>query len=149
MTHVREYWRASTLAFEKGIHLTPLHEALHAAVAQLLGGEVERISIKKGGEGWAIYEVPTRPWQDIAVWLAPTLINDLSPGDETWLKRQNSRRRGYAWAWIQKNKKQIMRRAGAIAKEMGKTPGTMKWDPELEWWIWKARAKRRSIGTKK
>src|SRR3990167_10737462 len=147
MSSAREYCRASTLAFEKGIHLTPLHEALHAAVAQLLGGEVEKISIKKGGEGWAIYSAPPRPWQDIAVWLAPSLINDLSPGDETWLKRQNARRRGYAWSWIQKNQKRIMRRAGSIAKEMGKTPGTLKWDPEIEWWTWKPR-KRRSISTK-
>ena len=148
MTPAREYWRASTLAFEKGIHLTPLHEALHVAVAQLLGGEAEKISIKKGGEGWAIYSVPDRPWKDVATWLAPALIGDLSPGDEAWLKRQNPKRRGYAWAWIMKNKKQIMRRAGAIAAEMGKTPGVLKWDPETEWWVWKARAKRRSISKK-
>ena len=144
MSTSREYWRSSTVAFSEAAHLTPLHEALHAAVAQLLGGEVERISIKKGGEGWAIYSTPDRPWQDIAVWLAPALINDLSPGDEAWLKRQNHRRRGYAWSWIQKNKRQIMRRAGAIAKEMGRTPGTLKWDPD-EGWIWKARAKRRPM----
>ena len=145
MSTDQEYWRSSTEDFKERYHLTPLHEALHAAVAQLLGGEVTKISIKKGGEGWAIYSAPPRPWQDIAVWLAPSLINDLSPGDETWLKRQNARRRGYAWSWIQKNKKRIMRRAGAIAKEIGGTPGTLKWDPEIEVWTWKARAKRRSI----
>jgi len=143
MTPAREYWRASTTPFSEGTHLTPLHEALHVAVAQLLGGEVEKISIKKGGEGWATYSSPPRPWQDIAVWLAPALINDLSPGDETWLKRQNPRRRGYAWSWIQKNKKRIMRRAGSIAKEMGKTPGTLSWNPETDCWVWKPRKRHK------
>jgi len=91
MTPALEYWRSSTVAFEERGDKTPLHEALHAAVAQLLGGEVLKISIKRGGEGWALTRT-NRSWQDVATWLAPALINDLSPGDEAWLKRQNSRR---------------------------------------------------------
>src|SRR3990167_8616874 len=118
MSTAREYWRSSTTPFDENTPLTPLHEALHAAVAQLLGGEVEKISIKKGGEGWAIYSVPDRPWQDVATWLAPALIGDLSPGDEAWLKGQNPKRRG------------------------------LKWAPETGWWVGKARAKRRSISKK-
>ena len=107
----------------------------------MLGGEVVKISILAKGEGWAL-TANDYPWQNIAVWLAPALLDNLSPGDERWLKRQNPYRRGYAWGWLQKNRRRILKQAKQIEAKMGRTTGTLTWDPEMERWQWKKRKPR-------
>src|SRR3990167_9666148 len=70
--------------------LTPLHEALHAAVVQILGGTAYEITIDDSGGGEATLDELHPKWQDLAVTLAPALINDVSRSDAKYLKRQNS-----------------------------------------------------------
>ena len=117
-----------------------LHESLHAAVAQLLGGEAYTIKINKES-GWASTEYQLG-WRNIAVWLAPALINDMSVGDEKYIKRQSSRQRGYAWGWLKKNRRRIMTRARRIASKIGGGTGRLDWNPETTRWKWKRRKKR-------
>lgn len=129
-----KYWRAGVFDPKK----TKLHEALHAAVAQLLGGEVVEIQINKDGSGWA-NTANKYYWQDLAVWLAPALIGDMSGGDEAYVNRQKPRRRGYAWGWLKKNRTIIMRRAKSIESKMKRPPGKLKWNPETTQWKWNPR----------
>ena len=116
---------------------TPLHEALHAAVADILGGEPFEITITADGSGEAVYNPMGPCWQDVAITLAPALVGTMSKYDSRYVARQNPRRRGYAWGWLKKNKGRIMRRAKAIEQKIGRPPGKLKWDPEKMRWKWK------------
>jgi hypothetical protein len=121
--------------------LTPLHEALHAAVVQILGGTIYEITIDDSGGGETTLDELTK-WQDLAVTLAPALINDISRSDAEYLKRQNHHRRGYAWGWLTRHRRRIIRRANSIVGEIGRPPGLLRWDPEKTRWIWKHRRKK-------
>ena len=122
--------------------LTPLHEALHAAVVQILGGITYEITIDDSGGGETTLDELEPRWQDLAVTLAPALIGDISRSDARYLRRQRPHRRGYAWGWLKRNRRLIMRRANLIAGEMGRPPGKLKWDPETTRWTWKHRRKK-------
>ena len=133
-----DYWRAAPWDPSRG--KIALHESLHAAVAQLLGGEAYTIAVNKES-GWA-RTTNQWPWQDIAVWLAPALISDMSVVDEKYIKRQSSRQRGYAWGWLKKNRRRIMRLAYKIRAQIGAGVGKLEWNPETTRWKWKRRKKR-------
>jgi len=136
-----EYWEWDGCPGRESKELTPLHEALHAAVVQILGGTTYEITIDDSGGGEATLDELEPRWQDLAVTLAPALISDISRSDAKYLKRQNPYRRGYAWGWLQRNRRRIMRLANSIAGEMGRPPGKLKWDPEKIRWTWKHRRK--------
>ena len=136
------YWKWDGRPGRESRELTPLHEALHAAVTQILGGMAYSITIDDSGGGLAFTDnMPVR-WEDIAVWLAPALINDISRGDADYLKHQNCHKRGFAWGWLRKNRRRIMRLANKIAGEMGRPPGELKWDPETTRWKWERRKRK-------
>ena len=122
--------------------LSPLHEALHAAVAQILGGTAYSITLDDSGGGSALTGDVKWHWMDVATWLAPALINDISSGDAEFLKRQNHYQRGFAWGWLKRNRRRIMRRAHAIVGQMGRPPGRLRWDPKTTGWTWKHRRKK-------
>ena len=117
---------------------TPLHEALHTAVTEILEGMPIQISITASGEGEALFN-SVGGWKEIAATLAPALVGTMSKKDSAYVARQNPRRRGYAWGWLKKNKGRIMRRAKAIERKIGRPPGKLKWDPEKMRWKWKPR----------
>lgn len=133
-----DYWRAAL--WNPDHNKIALHESLHAAVAQLLDGEAYTIKINKES-GWAITTNKWH-WQDIAVWLAPALINDMSAGDEKYIKRQKPRQRGYAWGWLKRNRRRIMRRAYKIRVQIGGGTGRLEWDPDTTRWKWMRRKKQ-------
>lgn len=137
-----EYWKWNGRPTRESKELSKVHEALHAAVVQILGGVVERITLDDSGGGAAYLEADLPGWRDLAVTLAPALIHDISRDDATFLARQKPRRRAYAWGWLKRNRRRIMRRANSIAGEMGRPPGKLKWDPEKTRWIWKHRRKK-------
>jgi hypothetical protein len=125
----RGRWDAST---------TPIHEALHAAVGFATGGLCYWIKLYANGEGRAgAYSV--LGWKQAAIFLAPALINDISPGDEEFLRYINPHRRGYAWGWLKKNRRKIMRMAKQIRSKMGKKPGRLvwpcPWDRRTVYWV--------------
>ena len=136
------YWKWDGRPGRESRELTPLHEALHAAVAQILGGMAYSITIDDSGGGSALTDNMPARWEDIATWLAPALINDISRGDADYLKHQNRHKRGFAWGWLRKNRRRIMRLANKIVGEMGRPPGKLKWDPETTRWTWEHRRKR-------
>lgn len=135
----RPYWRANPEA--DGDHTpekTPKHEALHAAVAYLLGYEPRLIRINKDGSGIVDRRWNIEPaWHRAAMHLAPVLIDDLASTDADYLRGINPRSRGYAWRWLKENRRRILRKANEFVSNMGKPggtlhfkdDGTMKWTP--------------------
>ena len=135
-----EYW-SKLPAEEFSSDDTPLHEALHAAVTEILEGEPIEISLNVSGGGETLFR-SDGGWKEIATTLAPALVGTMSKVDYAYVARQNSRRRGYAWGWLKKNKRRIIRRAKAIERKIGKPPGKLKWDPERMKWKWQPRKRR-------
>ena len=126
MTH--EYWMATENP-KDSLEVTHLHEALHAAAGIMLGGWCMWMKTRTDGTGTAM-TTGIHGWREIAVWLAPLLINDLSDGDERWLEWQNSHSRGYAFFWLKKNRRRLLRRAKKLAAEMN-GPGILRFK-----WRW-------------
>lgn len=132
---MRKYWQANPDSL-KNVHLLPMHEALHAAVAEVFGAELRYIRLRKR-TGLMDYRPNPLPvgWQEAAVKLAPALIDDMAPGDQDSLSYVSSRRRGYAWGWLLRNRTPLLRRARSIVDQMGTPPGVLKRNGE-EWrWI--------------
>ena len=107
------YYEANPRAL-KNKHLLSLHEALHAAVCEVLGGTWEKIVLRKT-TGLINYERGLDKWKMAAIELAPVLIDDMSDGDQTLVKFYPARTRGYAWGWLKRNKDLLMARANEIA----------------------------------
>lgn len=115
---------------------TPKHEALHTAVAIILGYEPQRIRLNKDGSGAALnLPFPHPGWHRAAIGLAPVLIDDLATTDVDYMSGVMPRSRGYAWGWLTRNKARIMRKASSIVKLMGRPGGTLLWneDGSVEW----------------
>ena len=93
-----------------------MHEALHATVAEVLLFNWTKIVLKKrtGYINWDPKHI-ILDWKNAAVELAPALIDDMSNGDAENMSKYKPRTRGFAWAWLQKNREAIMERANAIA----------------------------------
>ena len=133
---VRKYFEANPRAL-KNKHLLSLHEALHAAVCEALGFAWEKIVLKKttGFINWE-WESGSLKWREAAVCLAPTLIDDMSDGDENLVKKFTARTRGYAWRWLKNNREALMERANEIAAKTD-GPGTL-WNKEGQL-VWRAK----------
>jgi len=116
-----EYWRENCAY---SIESSKLHEALHASVAGIFGYYRRKIVVRRDASGYAdIYT--GEGWREVAVWLAPVLMNDISWGDEEWLQDINPHQRGYAWAWLKKNRKRITARARRLVVKMDDGPGKL------------------------
>ena len=115
---------------------TPKHEALHAAVALILGYEPYKITINKDGSGIVDRVWQNKPdWHRAAIHLAPILIDDLATTDAEQLVHVNPHTRGYAWRWLKQNRRKIMREANEMVRNMGNPGGTL-WllnDGTMEW----------------
>ena len=115
----RPYWQPNPQA--KGAltpEKTPKHEALHTAVAIILGYHPIRIRINKDGSGVVDREWENETgWHRAAIHLAPVLIDDLASTDATQIATVNSRVRGYAWRWLKENRRRILRKANEMLKQ--------------------------------
>lgn len=138
----RPYYRANPNATSgRSPEKTPKHEALHAAVAHILGYEADKIRINKDGSG-----IVERKWEkDIgwhraAIHLAPVLIDDLASTDAEHVATVNAHTRGYAWGWLKQNRRRILRRANEIVSKMGRPGGTLQWTEDGTW-KWRPRKK--------
>ena len=133
----RPYWQPNPHA--KGYFTpekTPKHEALHTAVAIILGYRPVKIRINKDGSGVADTEpFPRVGWHRAAMALAPVLIDDFGTSDQEYMSGVRPRSRGYAWRWLKENRNKILRKANKIVTEMGKPGGTLLWndDGSVEW----------------
>ena len=133
----RPYWQPNPQANSHSTpEKTPRHEALHAAVAYILGYEPYRIRVNKDGSG-----IVDRRWENEIGWhraaihMAPVLIDDLAKTDAEQLVHVNPHTRGYAWRWLKQNRRKIMREANKMVRNMGKPGGTL-WlldDGTMEW----------------
>lgn len=113
---MRKYYEANPAAL-KNKHLLPLHEALHATVCEVMGESWAKIVLRKttGRIEWDRGTIKLKKWQVAAVEIAPALIDDMSEGDENQARKFSPRTRGYAWAWLKKNRDMLMVRANEIA----------------------------------
>ena len=120
----RRYWEANPNAI-RNRHLLALHEGLHAAAAELLGFPWTKIVLKRrtGFINWDPKHI-ILDWKNAAVELAPALIDDMSNGDAENMSKYKPRTRGFAWAWLRKNRETLMERANAIAAATD-GPGTL------------------------
>lgn len=122
---MRKYWEANPAAL-KNKHLLPLHEALHATVCEVMGESWDRLILRKttGRIEWDRGNTKLKRWQWAAVEIAPALIDDMSDGDENQARKFSPRTRGYAWAWLKRNRETLMERANQIAAATN-GPGTL------------------------
>lgn len=132
----RPYWQHNPLATSSGTpELTPMHEALHMAAVILLGYRPYYLQIDAQGAGRVDYEQPsTVRWHDAAIELAPALIDDLSITDTNNIAQIPHRSRGYAWRWLNANRRRLLLRARGLVRLMGQTPGRLDWqEPRPVW----------------
>lgn len=133
----RRYYEANPNAI-RNKHLLALHEALHAAVAELLGFTWTKIVLKKR-TGFINWEPKSRilDWKNAAVESAPALIDDMSEGDAGLIRRYKPRTRGYAWSWLCRHREAILERANTIAAAtsglgtLWNRDGVLMWKPKL------------------
>lgn len=144
MPKSRPYYLANPNATgERSPEKTPKHEALHAAVAYILGYEPYRIRINKDGSG-AVERRWEREigWHRAAIHLAPVLIDDLASTDAEQVATVGARTRGYAWRWLKQNRRKVLRKATEIASKMGRPGGTLQWTEDGTW-KWRPRKRRK------
>lgn len=136
----RKYWEARE---GQGLSLanTPHHEAMHGAAIILVGGMCEKMVIRADGSGYSDIH-HGREWQQLVSWLAPALTDDLSPGDSEFLRTRNPRVRGYAWAWLRKNRDAVLALASELTTLMIDPPGTLYANTEGEW-VWKSSRRKK------
>ena len=131
----RPYWHENCTY--DNMETTKLHEALHASVAGIFGFLRRKIVVRADCSGYSD-SYCGGGWKQVAIWLAPVLIDDISWGDEEWLEYINPHRRGYAWNWLKKNRKRIMARAKRLVAKMGDGPGNLifngPWDNTAKCW---------------
>ena len=117
------YWCERNCGYNE--ETTKMHEALHASVSGVFGFYRKKIVVRSDWSGYSdIYT--GNGWKQVAVWLAPTLIDDISGGDEEWLQNIGPHQRGYAWGWLKKNRKRIMARAKRLVAKMDEGPGRLE-----------------------
>jgi hypothetical protein len=144
----RRYWHENPDSM-KNKHLLPQHEALHMAVAMMLGAKPKWILLRKttGACDYTPNPLPVG-WREAAIKLAPALIDDMSPGDAGPFSWIPARRRGFAWGWLKRNREEITQRANEIARHMGPRPGRLLPTETSPYWEWvPKKPKRRRNGT--